>query len=89
MVEIILHNEKGPAVVEAGTQGTKKRPGKKPKKETELLFSVCGGQNEGVKPSPKQLLNIRDLCTAGQTLSLLESVVRFCCLSLGGLSSAI
>lgn len=62
MVEIILHNEKGPAVVEAGTQGTKKEAWKKnPKKETELLFSVCGGQNEGVKPSPKQLLNIRDL----------------------------
>lgn len=33
---------------------------KNPKKETELLFSVCG-KSEGVKHSPKQLLNIRDL----------------------------
>lgn len=72
-----------------GPKEPKRGLGKKPKKETELLFGVWGGQNEGVKPSPKQLLNIRDLCTAGRTLSLLESMVRFCCLSLGGLSNAI
>lgn len=53
--------KKGPAVVDAGTQGTKKRPGKNPKKEPELLFSMCGGKSEGVKHSPKQLLIIRDL----------------------------
>lgn len=44
-----------------GPKEPKRGLGKKPKKETELLFGVCGGQNEGVKPSPKQLLNIRDL----------------------------
>lgn len=62
----------------------------KKQRKKQSCFSACVVAKMRVSNLPRSSCwTLGTLCTAGRTLSLLESMVRFCCLSLGGLSNAI